>query len=57
MFAINFRPGSINRLPWLVFEYMEYGDLANILCVNSGMISEDTDTVPAIGLVSLIIEF
>ena len=57
---------DIHIMPWLVFEYMEHGDLSEILRANSGIFSQmpPTDSAalkegigpPKVGLVSQVVE-
>ena len=39
--------------PWLVFEYMPYGDLAEVLRSNSGIVSLQREDLPILKMVSI----
>ena len=42
---------GVQGLPWLIFEYMHYGDLGGILLANSGVTSFHNDKLPTLSKV------
>jgi len=49
--AFRFSDAS-SGAPWLVFEYMHHGDLAEVLRANSGVFSLQREDVPPLKMVS-----
>ena len=43
--------GDSQGVPWLIFEFMHYGDLAGILLANSGVTSFQNDKLPILSKV------
>lgn len=44
---------GVQGLPWLIFEYMHYGDLGGILLANSGVKSFHNDKLPTLSKVPI----
>ena len=45
--------GSLGE-PWMIVEHMQYGDLANILRINSGVLSDRSSNSPVLNMVDLL---
>ena len=47
---------GVQGVPWLIFEFMHYGDLAGILLANSGVKSFNNDRLPTLSKVKILFD-
>ena len=52
----SFTGAGSQGLPWLIFEFMHYGDLAGILLANSGVTTFQNEKLPTLTKVILVVE-